>query len=98
MLALAAPAAAQSTDPFQPVGFTSTTHQGDVGVLGATMACIADFGNGARMCTSVEIMEMIMESHADAAAASLRRGVGEARVPAFRWLMRRFRCAGKHLM
>lgn len=50
------PAHAQ-TDPFQLVGFSTATVQGDPGVLGMSAQCLATFGDGARMCTSVEIME-----------------------------------------
>jgi hypothetical protein len=41
---------------FQLIGFTSTLHLGDTGVLGFTLACQAEFP-GSRMCTSQEVME-----------------------------------------
>lgn len=41
---------------FQLVGFTSTLHLGDTGVLGFTLACQAEFP-GSRMCTSAEVVE-----------------------------------------
>ncbi len=45
-------------EEFVLVGFTSTTHLGDTGVLGFTQACQAEFSNS-RMCTSVEVMETV---------------------------------------
>jgi hypothetical protein len=49
-----APAWAQ--DDCQVVGFSTTTTDGDAGVLGMTGLCQADFP-GSRMCTTVEIAE-----------------------------------------
>ena len=45
-------------EEFVLVGFTSTTHLGDTGVLGFTQACNAEFSDS-RMCTSVEVMETV---------------------------------------
>jgi hypothetical protein len=45
-------------EEFVLVGFTSTTHLGDTGVLGFTQACQAEFSDS-RMCTSVEVMETV---------------------------------------
>ncbi len=56
---LALPAAAQeTTSGFELVGFTSTTHTGDMGVLGATLACQAEYTDS-RMCNSVEVMQTV---------------------------------------
>ena len=55
-LALATTAHAQ-THPFQLVGFTTNTVVGDAGVLQMSRECWLEFGDGARMCTSVEVME-----------------------------------------
>ena len=41
---------------FQLVGFTSTTHTGDEGVLRFTLACQAEFA-GSRMCSSQEVLD-----------------------------------------
>ena len=58
-LFLALPASAQQVcSDFELVGFTSTTHLGDVGVLGATLACQDDYIDS-RMCTSVEVMNTV---------------------------------------
>ena len=59
-LVLAASAHAQTTDPYQLVGFTTSTSTGDAGVLNLTLSCQTDFGPPARMCTSVEILETVV--------------------------------------
>lgn len=48
---------AQAADPYQWVGTTTQTFNGNGGFLSMTTACRADFGAGARMCSSVEILE-----------------------------------------
>ena len=53
-------ATAQTLDPFQIVGHTTTTHLGDEGVRTFTLACQADFGAAARMCTSDEVLNTIV--------------------------------------
>ena len=59
VLLFALPASAQeTTSGFELVGFTSSTHLGDVGVLGATLACQVEFTDS-RMCNSVEVMQTI---------------------------------------
>lgn len=58
-LLLSAPALAQ-TDPYQWVGNTTTLYDGagnGLGFVGMTSQCRAEFGAGARMCTSQEILE-----------------------------------------
>ena len=58
-LVLALPAAAQQAcSDFELVGFTSTAHLGNEGVLAFTLACQADFADS-RMCTSVEVMQTV---------------------------------------
>lgn len=59
VLALAGAAQAQ-TDPYQFVGFSTATVQGDAGVFGMTAQCQATFDATARMCTSVEVMETVV--------------------------------------
>lgn len=49
-----------AADPYQWVGVTSVAFTGDgngLGFVGMTTQCRADFGPGARMCTSQEILE-----------------------------------------
>lgn len=49
---------ALAADPYQWVGTTSVTFTGNgLGFVGMTTQCRADFGPGARMCTSKEILE-----------------------------------------
>jgi len=48
---------AQAADPYQWVGTTTQTFNGNSGFLSMTTACRADFGAGARMCSTVEILE-----------------------------------------
>jgi hypothetical protein len=57
-LALFALAAhAQEIDPYQWVGVTSVSYDGDDGFVEMTTRCRADFGHGARMCKSSEILD-----------------------------------------
>ena len=47
------------TDPYQWVGATTVAFTGDgngLGFVGMTSQCRAEFGAGARMCTSEEVM------------------------------------------
>jgi len=44
---------------WQLVGFTSTSHTGDSGVLALTAACQADLGAASRMCTSEEVLDTV---------------------------------------
>ncbi len=57
-LALAAPAAAQTTKAFQLVGFTSQTRNGGKGVADYTRTCQLEF-EASRMCTSTEVMQTV---------------------------------------
>lgn len=60
MILAASGAQAQATDPYQWVGFTTTTFDGSGNGFGFTLmtsACRADFGGGARMCKSSEYMD-----------------------------------------
>ena len=41
------------------MGFTGAEFTGSAGVFGMTNECRGEFGNGARMCSSVEAMETI---------------------------------------
>ena len=59
-LVFAVGAQAQTTDPYQLVGFTTQPFPGGSGVLTFTLACQADFGPPARMCTSVEVAETVV--------------------------------------
>ena len=52
--------AQQCGNPYQLKGFTTAALTGGSGVLGFTAACQAQFGAGARMCTSVEVMETVV--------------------------------------
>jgi hypothetical protein len=56
----AASVQAQATDPYQWVGTTTQRFNGNGGFLSMTTACRDDFGLGARMCSTVEILESIM--------------------------------------
>ena len=60
ILLYAAASHAQQLDPWQIVGHTTTTHQGGEGVRTFTLACQADFGPAARMCTSQEVIDTIV--------------------------------------
>jgi hypothetical protein len=53
-------ASARSSDPFQIVGVTSTSHLGGEGVRTFTLACQADYGPAARMCTSEEVLQTVV--------------------------------------
>jgi hypothetical protein len=44
---------------FELIGFTIATFTGDMGVLGFTLACQAEFGDESRMCTSAEVVETL---------------------------------------
>ena len=44
---------------WQLVGFTSTSHTGDAGVLAFTVACQAELGAVSRMCTSQEVLDTV---------------------------------------
>ena len=60
MILAASAAQAQATNPYQWVGFTTTTFDGSgngFGVTSMTTQCRADFGPGARMCKSSEYMD-----------------------------------------
>jgi len=60
MILAASGAQAQATDPYQWVGFTTTTFDGSgngFGFTSMTTQCRADFGPGARMCKSSEYMD-----------------------------------------
>jgi hypothetical protein len=59
-LLLSASANAQQLDPWQLVGHTTTAHQGGEGVRTFTLACQADYGSAARMCTSEEVLNTIV--------------------------------------
>ena len=59
ILLYAATSHAQQLDPWQIVGHTTTTHTGGEGVRTFTLACQADFGPAARMCTSEEVIDTI---------------------------------------
>lgn len=54
------PGSAFATDPYQWVGVTSVAFTGDgngLGFVGMTTQCRADFGPGARMCRSEEVLD-----------------------------------------
>ena len=56
--ALAAiPATAQTSHPFQLVGFTANTLTGGAGALQMSRECWLEYGDGARMCSSIEVLE-----------------------------------------
>ena len=58
-LVLPLPAAAQQAcSNFELVGFTSSMHLGNEGVLELTLACQNDYVDS-RMCTSVEVMQTV---------------------------------------
>jgi hypothetical protein len=61
LLSLVVVASAQAqNDPYQWVGLTSVDFTGDgngLGFVGMTTQCRADYGAGARMCSSVEILQ-----------------------------------------
>lgn len=44
---------------FQYVGWSSSLHYGDEGILSYTRACQATFGLDARMCNTIEVMETV---------------------------------------
>ncbi|MAF65884.1 MAG: hypothetical protein CMJ84_09535 [Planctomycetes bacterium] len=50
---------AQQLDPWQLVGHTTTTHLSGEGLRAFTLACQAEFGLTARMCTSAEVQSTI---------------------------------------
>ncbi|MEZ4330443.1 MAG: hypothetical protein R3F35_01720 [Myxococcota bacterium] len=57
---LVVPSIASAADPYQWVGATSVAFTGDgngLGFVGMTTQCRADFGAGARMCASKDILE-----------------------------------------
>jgi hypothetical protein len=56
----AAAAHAQAADPYQLVGFSTNSVFGDEGVIEMGIECQADFGWGARMCASTEVMETVV--------------------------------------
>jgi hypothetical protein len=60
LLTVAAATSHAQTDPYQWVGITSLAFTGNgngTGFVGMTSQCRADFGPGARMCKSVEVMD-----------------------------------------
>ncbi|MEZ4282294.1 MAG: hypothetical protein R3F21_22040 [Myxococcota bacterium] len=60
LLLLILASSAHAQDPYQWVGATSVSFTGDgngLGFVGMTTQCRADFGPGARMCTSQEVLE-----------------------------------------
>ena len=60
LILAASGAQAQAADPYQWVGFTTTTFDGSGNGFGFTLMtaqCRADFGPGARMCKSSEYMD-----------------------------------------
>jgi hypothetical protein len=61
ILLYAAASNAQQLDPWQLVGHTTTTHLGDAGLKAFNLACQADFGAAAKMCTSQEVIETIVQ-------------------------------------
>ena len=61
ILLYAAASHAQQLDPWQIVGHTTTTHTGDAGLRAFNLACQADFGAAAKMCTSQEVIETIVQ-------------------------------------
>jgi hypothetical protein len=61
ILLYAAASHAQQLDPWQIVGHTTTTHTGDAGLKAFNLACQADFGAAAKMCTSQEVIETIVQ-------------------------------------
>ena len=56
ILLYAAASHAQQLDPWQIVGHTTTTHLGDAGLKAFNLACQADFGASAKMCTSEDVL------------------------------------------
>jgi len=56
--AFATSAGAQTVKQFQLVGFTEAALSADIGVIGFTEACQAEFG-ASRMCSSVEVMQTV---------------------------------------
>ena len=57
LLTLAASTASAQTAPYQWVGATTGAFTGTAGFVTLTTACRADYGPGARMCKSEEIMD-----------------------------------------
>lgn len=60
LLSLVSSASVAQSDPYQWVGATTVAYDGGgngLGFVGMTTQCRADFGPGARMCKSAEIMD-----------------------------------------